>query len=135
MTQPRTNAKQLAEVLDGLEDLILAAPDEEFVASPRSLNDTTEVRAMIALQLARQKLKAIPAGSSRPPARSPGTSPARQAAKDIAFLQKLVASRPDLTRQLSAVFNSSGTPDASQVDKIVDELVQLGRQRPKAPRR
>ena len=135
MSRDRIRDERVSEVLAGLEEVILRAGEAEVLADLGSADDAGEVRAMVALQLAQQRLNESPAGRARASTRKRGDSPARRAATDIALLKSLVASRPDLSRRLSAVFGSSRTPDENQMDELVDELIRLGGVSPKAPKR
>lgn len=117
MTHP-TDRQRLENILAGLEELILRAPDREILALSNRRAGVEEVRGLIAEHTG---------GYAKEPSRRHATRirsrlKETRSADRLAVLRRLVRTRPDLRPQLSAVLGSGKTPTQSEIEDLMELL-------------
>jgi hypothetical protein len=111
--------EKLDNVLSGLERMLLSGPKGELRG--RS-NERSDIRQMIQELLDREeKRDSVEAKKTSKPVELPAGRLRR-----LAFLRDLIASRPDLSPRIAAVFGRSRKPTETEVDELTKELVRLG---------
>lgn len=127
MTHRPNNVDRLERTISALEQLFLTSSDREIVSEGTS--EARYVKAIIAKSVARCDTSTNSGVSDLRSQSKPKRRPS-QAVSDwqsrIAFFRDLIATRPDLPPRLGAVFGAGRTPTNEELNKLTDELIQLG---------
>lgn len=127
MTHRHNNLDRLERTLSALEQLVLTASDREIVSEGTS--EARHVKTIIARNVAKCDTSTHSGVSDLRSQSKPKKRPA-QAVSDwqsrIAFFRNLMATRPDLSPRLGTVFGAGRTPTSEELNKLTDELIQLG---------
>lgn len=121
------NVDQLERTISALEQMILTTSDREIISGGTS--EASHVTAIIAKSMARCDTSTdngvLDLRSRSKPKRQPSLA-VNDWQSRIAFLRDLMATRPELSPRLGAVFGTGRTPTSEELNKLTDELIQLG---------
>lgn len=125
-----SNIELLDSTLSALERLILETPDDEVLSWIAEKNHgVADIRALIEQHLGDSKIfpskRSVVARRSNSNKKQP-TSVTRNRNARLAFLRRLLASRPDLSPQLRAAFTAGKVPSNKELDDVMVELIRLG---------
>lgn len=126
MKRSQSHIERLDNVLSGIENLVLAATDDELLRESMDADATDDVKAVVAEQLIRHRVVATAAARRSTASRKRAPRGTKEWSQRLAYVQSLLASRPDLSPRLGAVFGTGKTPTSEEVNEVVDELIKLG---------
>ncbi len=124
MGKRQSDIGRLDRVNTGLEDLILAASDREILAEGAS--EAQYVRAIIAKGISKCDTSATSNAIVRPKSKKHRTETLVDWQTKVAFFRNLMATRPDLSPRLGAVFGAGRTPTSKELEDLADELINRG---------
>lgn len=126
MSHSKSMVAKLDEILTVLESSIMTASSEEILKASVGSNGD-DVSSIVRSRLATREKSPVAVRSSNSGTRKVKASRlASDSMNKLTFLRQLVASRPELSNQIRAVFSAGESPTSDQLDQITEELVKLG---------
>jgi hypothetical protein len=117
--------------LSVVEHMILTAPDEEIIADAKKIDGNgSDVRALI-----NKRLELIRNGSNRLAIKDRLVESNQKASKNwgtgnwlakLAVLQEMARINPRIAPHVGAMLSSGKNPTSEDVEKLTNELIQLG---------